>query len=131
MFTVLKDIYLRLKYGHTKRPERLKLHGLVTVAPMQLRHDYEKYKRAAVIDISSSGISIESFAEFNIDDEIMMEFTLPTHHISIAGIVMRRQKQPPTCVYGVRFDTTKTDKDDIKQVLQYAKSEMRKVKSAS
>lgn len=128
MIRQLKDFYLSLKYGQTKRPERLKLHGLVTVASMQLRHDEYQYKRASVVDISSSGISIESFAEFNAEEGIMMEFTLPEQRVSIAGTVMRRTKQPPTWIYGVKFDADMTDKDTIKKVIKYAKSEMKKVR---
>ena len=126
----LKEFYLRLRYGYEKRPTRLKLHGLVTVAPARYRNDEEKFVRAAIIDISSSGTAIECFSEFKVGDDIVLQFTLPTHRVALSGEIMRRKSVPPTWIYGVRFIVYEADKHALKQVLAFAREEMRKLKKA-
>ncbi|MDI6756921.1 MAG: PilZ domain-containing protein [Endomicrobiia bacterium] len=127
----LKDIYLGLRYGFSKRPERFKIHGLVAIAPARFRNEEERYVRAAVVDISASGAAVECFSEYKVEDEVVLEFRLPAHRVAVAGKIMRRHSQPPTWVYGVRFDDYSTDKNSIRQVLSFAKEEMRKIKNAS
>lgn len=129
MLNAIKDFYLGLRYGYTKRPKRIKLHGLAVVAPLKFKHDEDHYKKVAVVDISSSGIGIESFDEFKVGDEVMMMFILPTHRISIAGIVMRRKQISPTWIYGIKYDMKLTPKNQIRQVLSYAKAEMKRMKA--
>ncbi len=128
IFGKIKELYLGLKYGYTKRPERLKLHGIVTISPIKFRHEEEHYKRTAVIDVSSSGIAIESFDEFKVDDEVIIMFSMPQHRVSIAGFIKRKRITPPTFVYGIRFNKEQTDKNTIKQVLSYARAEMKKAR---
>lgn len=130
MFEVLKDFFINLKGGRGRKHERIRLQGLLTVAPMRSRYDEKQYKRAAIADISSSGMAIEGFASFNVGDEIMLMFSLPGHEISIAGIVMRSHQEISTSIYGIKFDLALTDKESIKQVIKYAKSEMKKLESA-
>lgn len=130
MFEAVKDFFLNLKDSRGRKHERIRLQGLLTVVSMRSRYDAKQYKRAAVVDISSSGMAIESFASFNDGDEIMLMFALPGHEISIAGIVMRSRQEVSTSIYGVKFDLALTDKGTIKQVIKYAKSEMKKLESA-
>jgi len=125
----LKELYLRLRYGYEKRPTRFKLHGLVTIAPAKHRNDEEKFVRAAIIDISASGTAVECFSEFKVGEDIVLQFSLPTHKVAISGEIMRRKSIPPTWVYGVRFIILyETDKHAIKQVLAFARQEMKRLK---
>ena len=43
---------------------------------------------------------------------------------------MRRKSVPPTWIYGVRFITYEADKHALKQVLAFARQEMKKLKKA-
>lgn len=101
------------------------------MAPARFRSEEERYARAAVVDISANGSAVECFTEYKVDDEVVLEFTLPAHKVILSGKVMRRHAQPPTWVYGVRFDEYANDKHSVKQVLAFAKEEMNRMREAA
>ncbi len=127
MFKAIKDFYLQHKYGYEKRPERLKLRGVVSIAPARFKHDEDKYVRASIIDISNSGSALETFTQFNIDDDVMLVFELREYYVYIPGKVVRRHQLPSTWVLGIKFDSAGTDKRHIHAVLNFAKAEIKKL----
>lgn len=130
VFKWLKNYYLNWKSGFYKRPERLKLQGLLTVVPAKLRHEEEKYSRAAIINISRTGIAIECFSKFKIDEEVVLKFTLPTHHVDLTGTVVRSLEQFSTFIYGIKFHSDQHNLALAKQIVAFAKSELKKLKHA-
>lgn len=128
MIRFVKDVYDYLRFGFTKRAPRMKLTNIVSLAYPFEKGDEEAYKIAALCNVSSSGIQVESFEIYPVGKEVVIKCNLPWSSIFIDGKIVRTKDNKYTRTYGIKFINKRFNKVGIKRLLKFVRSEIKRQK---